>query len=169
MTEKRFDVSLLKDNIKDLFKTYLVHSSTLTEQSIVKTIWREVLQQIEDSYRDNVESEKRCNLSVEEYRNYTNTDGVTEERFYTEGKYVMQDGGVYVICNGEHNADVVATALNELLTENEQLKKENHGLKLRMSKVYYYFMDYLSDEMNSDSFSEMWDFVVESDVFGDFE
>ena len=94
---------------------------------------------------------------------------MTEERFYTEGKYVMQDGGVYVICNGEHNADVVATALNELLTENEQLKKENHGLKLRMSKVYYYFMDYLSDEMNSDSFSEMWDFVVESDVFGDFE
>jgi len=73
MTEKRFDVSLFKDNIKDLFKTYLVHSNTLTEQSIVKTIWREVLQQIEDSYRDDMESEKRCNLSVEEYYNYTNT------------------------------------------------------------------------------------------------
>ena len=45
------------------------------------------------------------------------------ERFYTEGKYVMQDGEVYVICSGEHNADVVATALNELLTENEELKE----------------------------------------------
>lgn len=55
MTEKRFDVILLKDNIRDLFKTYLVHSSTLTEQCIVKTIWREVLQQIEDSYRDDEE------------------------------------------------------------------------------------------------------------------
>ena len=141
MTEKRFDVSLLKDNIKDLFKTYLVHSSTLTEQSIVKTIWREVLQQIEDSYRDNVESEKRCNLSVEEYRNYTNTDGVTEERFYTEGKYVMQDGGVYVICNGEHNADVVATALNELLEENEQLKQEKQGILKRIDDYIWEWED----------------------------
>ena len=94
---------------------------------------------------------------------------MSEKRFYTDGQYVMQDREVYVICNGEHNADVVATALNELLDEIEQLKKENHGLKLRMSRVYYYFMDYLSDEMNSNSFSEMWDFVVESDVFGDSE
>lgn len=49
---------------------------------------------------------------------------MTKERFYTEGKYVMQDEGVYVICSGEHNADVVATALNELLKENKELKQE---------------------------------------------
>ena len=48
---------------------------------------------------------------------------MTEKRFYTEGRYVMQDGEVYVTCNGEHNADVVATALNELLDKNEELKE----------------------------------------------
>ena len=48
---------------------------------------------------------------------------MTEKRFYTDGQYVMQDREVYVICNGEHNADVVATALNEVLDENEELKE----------------------------------------------
>ena len=50
---------------------------------------------------------------------------MTEERFYIEDKYVMQDGEVYVICSGEHNADVVATVLNELLDENKKLKQFN--------------------------------------------
>ena len=54
---------------------------------------------------------------------------MTKKRFYTEGRYVMQDKEVYVICNGEHSADVVATALNELLDENEQLKEENNELR----------------------------------------
>lgn len=48
---------------------------------------------------------------------------MTEKRFYTDGQYVMQDKEVYVICNGEHNADVVATTLNELLDKNEELKE----------------------------------------------
>ena len=54
---------------------------------------------------------------------------MTEKRFYTDGQYVMQDGEVYVICNGEHNADVVATALNELLDKNEELKREKERYK----------------------------------------
>ena len=49
---------------------------------------------------------------------------MTKKRFYLEGRYVMQDKKVYVICNGEHSADVVATALNELLDKNEELKEE---------------------------------------------
>lgn len=48
---------------------------------------------------------------------------MTEKRYYTDGQYVMQHGEVYVICNGKHNADVVATALNELLDKNEELKE----------------------------------------------
>ena len=48
---------------------------------------------------------------------------MSEKRFYTDGQYVMQDGEVYVSCNGKHNADVVATALNEVLDENEELKE----------------------------------------------
>ena len=47
---------------------------------------------------------------------------MTEKRFYTEGKYVMQEGEVWVICSGEHNADVVATALNELIEERNKLQ-----------------------------------------------
>lgn len=69
---------------------------------------------------------------------------MTEERFYTEGKYVMQDGEVYVICSGEHNADVVATALNELLKENEQLKQT-------LQEVYdddYYLKQFITAIIN---------------------
>lgn len=54
---------------------------------------------------------------------------MTEKRFYNDGKYVMQNGGVYVVCGGEHSADVVATALNELLEENKQLKEKNATIK----------------------------------------
>lgn len=54
---------------------------------------------------------------------------MTKKRFYPEGKYVMQYGEVYVICNGEHSADVVATALNELLEKNKRLKQENKHLR----------------------------------------
>ena len=54
---------------------------------------------------------------------------MTEKRYYTDGQYVMQDGEVYVICSGKHNADVVATALNESLNEIEQLKKEKEFWK----------------------------------------
>lgn len=98
MTEKQFDVNLFKDNIKDLFKTYLIHSSTLTEQSIVKTIWREVLQQIEDSYREDVKSEG-CNLTVEEYYNYTDTD----IRYCKDCKNLGLDGMFGIICDVNGN------------------------------------------------------------------
>ena len=49
---------------------------------------------------------------------------MTEKRFVADNEYVMQDNQVYVVCSGEHSADVVATALNELLDENEQLKQQ---------------------------------------------
>ena len=48
---------------------------------------------------------------------------MTEKRFVADNKYVMQNGEVYVVCGGNHSADVVATALNESLEENEQLKQ----------------------------------------------
>ena len=54
---------------------------------------------------------------------------MTKKRFYPEGRYVMQDKEVYVICNGGHSADVVATALNELLEENSQLKRKKERYK----------------------------------------
>ena len=75
---------------------------------------------------------------------------MTEKRFYTDGQYVMQKGEVWVVAGGEHSADVIATALNELIEErnklqfdynmevltrqsiekkNKQLEKENLDLK----------------------------------------
>ena len=47
---------------------------------------------------------------------------MTEKRFYTDGKNVMQKGEVWVVAGGEHSADVIATALNELIEERNKLQ-----------------------------------------------
>lgn len=47
---------------------------------------------------------------------------MTEKQFYTDGQYVMQKGEVWVVAGGEHSADVIATALNELIEERNKLQ-----------------------------------------------
>lgn len=47
---------------------------------------------------------------------------MTEKRFYNDGKYVMQKGETWVVAGGEHSADVIATALNELIEERNKLQ-----------------------------------------------
>lgn len=47
---------------------------------------------------------------------------MTEKRFYTDGQYVMQKGEVWVVAGGEHSADVIAIALNELIEEINKLQ-----------------------------------------------
>jgi len=47
---------------------------------------------------------------------------MTEKRFYTDGQYVMQKGEVWIVAGGEHSADVIATALNELIEERNKLQ-----------------------------------------------
>ena len=44
------------------------------------------------------------------------------ERFVSEGKDILQYGEWWCSAGGEHCADVIATALNMLLDENERLK-----------------------------------------------
>ena len=46
------------------------------------------------------------------------------KRFVQNTNLVMQNNEVYVVCGNEHSADVVTTALNELIEENRQLKKQ---------------------------------------------
>lgn len=54
---------------------------------------------------------------------------IENKRFIPVYECVTQDNEVYVVCKGEHNADVVVTALNEFYERNEYLKKENEQLK----------------------------------------
>ena len=49
---------------------------------------------------------------------------MTEKRFVNKGKDIFQYGEWWCSAGGEHCADVIATALDMLLDENEKLKKE---------------------------------------------
>ena len=46
------------------------------------------------------------------------------KRFTAIGENVWQDGEVWCVAGGKHCADVIATALNDLAEENEQLKHD---------------------------------------------
>ena len=52
--------------------------------------------------------------------------------------------------------DKFLDGLNKLSDENKELKKQ-------MNRLYNYFMDWHSDEMNGNQFSEMWDMVKENE------
>lgn len=47
-----------------------------------------------------------------------------EKRFVNKGRYIHQYGEYWCGAGGEHCADVIATALNELIEENEKLNKK---------------------------------------------
>lgn len=54
---------------------------------------------------------------------------MTEKRFVNKGKDIFQYGEWWCSANGEHCADVIATAMNELIEENEQLRNALKELK----------------------------------------
>ena len=54
---------------------------------------------------------------------------MTEKRFVNKGKDIFQYGEWWCSAGGEHCADVIATAINELIEENGQLKSKNRGLQ----------------------------------------
>ena len=47
-----------------------------------------------------------------------------KKRFINRGEHIFQNREWWCSAKGEHCADVIATAMNELLKENEQLKKQ---------------------------------------------
>lgn len=49
---------------------------------------------------------------------------MTAKRFVNKGKHIFQYGEWWCSANGEHCADVIATAINELIEENKQLKAQ---------------------------------------------
>ena len=48
---------------------------------------------------------------------------MTAKRFKAIGKDIWLDNRIWCVCGGEHCADVIATALNELIDENIELKR----------------------------------------------
>lgn len=68
---------------------------------------------------------------------------MTGKRFVQNTNLVMQNNEVYVVCGDEHSADVVTTALNELINENEQLKQ-----RLKEYQQELYCKDRVLEENN---------------------
>ena len=60
---------------------------------------------------------------------------MTEKRFVNKGKDIFQYGEWWCSANGEHCADVIATAINELIKENEQLKASLYAEKTNTAEV----------------------------------
>ena len=60
---------------------------------------------------------------------------MTKKRFTHINEDIFQYGEWYCSAKSEHCADVIATALNELIEDNEQLKKELEDAKLDV-KIY---------------------------------
>ena len=54
--------------------------------------------------------------------------GMTTKQFTINGKEIIQNKQVWCIAHSEHCADVIATAMNELIEENEQLKSQLNRL-----------------------------------------
>ena len=67
---------------------------------------------------------------------------MTKKRFVQNTNLIMQDNEVYVVCADEHSADVVTTALNMLMEENEQLTKKNNNLEKRLEALDDAFMEF---------------------------
>ncbi len=82
-------------------------------------------------------------------------DGLTIAENSPKGrKYSLEyQGGVNALCN----------RINGLFDKSKRFEKENEELKKQMNRLYNYFMDWHSDEMEGNQFSEMWDMVKESE------
>jgi len=48
---------------------------------------------------------------------------MTEKRFKAIDENIWQGNEIWCVAGGKHCADVIATAMNELINENEQLKQ----------------------------------------------
>lgn len=79
---------------------------------------------------------------------------MTDKRFVNKGKHIFQYGEWWCSANGEHCADVIATAMNELYEENEQLKKENYELHKRLGD-FEPFEKYMKERTSKTSLEDI--------------
>lgn len=64
---------------------------------------------------------------------------------------------------GKTNAKDIVDVLNIQQSRIKELSEENKELKKQMNRLYNYFMDWYSDEMGANQFSEMWGMVKEDE------
>jgi len=60
---------------------------------------------------------------------------MTKKRFVNKGKDIFQYGEWWCSAGGEHCADVIATAINELVEENNELKKYNELMEKTLDNI----------------------------------
>ncbi len=60
---------------------------------------------------------------------------MTKKRFVNKGKDIFQYGEWWCSAGGEHCADVIATAINELIEENDELKKYNELMEKTLDNI----------------------------------
>lgn len=64
---------------------------------------------------------------------------MTAKRFVNKDKHIFQYGEWWCSANGEHCADVIATAINELIEENKELKTATkywkHQAETRLERI----------------------------------
>lgn len=80
---------------------------------------------------------------------------MTEKRFTINGKEIIQDKQVWCMANSEHCADVIATAINELINKNEQLKQVSQDYEDNVSNWFIENWHTLSDEQKQSAHLEL--------------
>lgn len=87
------------------------------------------------------------------YRTNVNLEDNNHEPYYNIRDKKKEGNNVLFMIGGKYTSKEIVGLLNKQDKELENSKKQ-------LKRVYNYFMDYLEDEISSESFSEMWDFVI---------
>ncbi len=83
-----------------------------------------------------------------------------KEKRYIEGienRIIDTETGEEFVCNSYW--ETIEDILCRLNKQDQKVKELNK----KMNRLYNYFQDYLSDEMDGNQFSEMWDFVADDE------
>lgn len=83
-----------------------------------------------------------------------------KEKRYIEGiedRIIDTETGEEFVCNSYWKT--IEDILCRLNKQDQKVKELNK----KMNRLYNYFQDYLSDEMDGNQFSEMWDFVADDE------
>lgn len=84
---------------------------------------------------------------------------MSDKRYYYN---IFDDGTEYIEDYWENKHYFNLNDVEELLNEQQTIIKSKDK---QLERLYNYFKAYLEDEMSSNAFSEMWDFVKEDEIW----